>query len=236
MEKKKNLIKKDLNTFREHNNEIKVLKKKRDNSNKNKLKIEKSNKTKTKKETKDDTILLTESDDSNDEIENKNTAAKKRDTKKKKYEEPERNNKNLIKMNSLEDYYNNKKQFYENNKNNKTFDFQKFCESIDIIDECNFKYLLLLLKANNINKFYEFYITHQFTLTLEQRKNIQKLIKDFKDIPLTIQYNIINASCSSLRAQLINLCLSIINISVISKNNSAIINDVFFMPFCRSKL
>ena len=223
MEKKENLTKKDLNTFTEYNNEIKVLQKKRNNSNKNKGKF---NKIRENKETKGDIIILTESDDSCDEIENKKVVGKKNNKKKKKYDDPEKDNKHLIKLNSLEEYYNNRKQYYEDNKNNNKFDLEMFCETIDIIDECNFEYLLLLLKANNISKFYEYYSTHQFTLTLKQRINIQKLIKDFRDIPLMIQYNILNDSCTSLRVQLLNLCLSIINVSIISKNYSAIISDL----------
>ena len=44
----------------------------------------------------------------------------------------------------------------------------------------------------------------------------------YNEAPIITQYNFINDKCFSLRNQLIGLCLSIIKISLKSKNNDAI--------------
>ena len=210
---------KDLKTFRGNKKETNTLKKKRKRENK----INTSNKDKEIEEI----IQLSESDENESQSGRKDKFIRINDMKNKDSSmneiEEEKENK-LIKVESFEDYYKSKKAIFESNKNNKNFDYKSFCESIDIIDECNYNYCLMLLNNGQKSEFNDFYQIHQFTLNLNQRKRIQKKLN--KNEPLMIINNYINEKCNSLREKLIELCKSIINISFIKRDYDIIINNL----------
>ena len=210
---------KDLKAFRGNKKETNTLKKnwKREN------KINTSNKDKEVEEI----IELNESDESESESSRKDKFIRINDIKNKDSsmnEIKEKKENKLIKIESFEDYYKNKKAIFEKNKNNKNFDYKSFCKSIDVIDECNYNYCLILLNNGQKNEFNDFYQMHQFTLNLNQRKNIQKKLT--KDGPLMIINNYINDTCNSLREKLIELCKSIISISFTKRDYDIIINNL----------
>ena len=93
----------------------------------------------------------------------------------------------------------------------------EFANSIEIISD--FNYTLLKSKIeNDIDDFIKYYKFYQFTLSVPQRKEIQKLIKDKCDLPI-IKNNFITESIKDTKEIFINLCNAIVNIKNCAKND-----------------
>ena len=97
----------------------------------------------------------------------------------------------------------------ENWKNKEIFDLKAYCESIGIYAESNYKLLNELINTD-VDAFYQYYSKYQFTLSISQRKNIQKLIKIGKDFPF-ISNNFIKDDLKSIRELFLNICDLILN-------------------------
>ena len=77
----------------------------------------------------------------------------------------------------------NSKLIKEDWKNKQIPDLIKYCESIGINAESNYELLTKLINTD-FDLFLKYYSTYQFTLEINQRKEIQKLIKDYKFNPM----------------------------------------------------
>ena len=110
-------------------------------------------------------------------------------------------------------------------------DLRKYCESIGINAESNYELLTKLISID-LDLFLEYYSTYQFTLEINQRKEIQKLIKDFK-INLKIKNNFIKDDLNSIRELFLKICNLIIDIKLDEKDclktlkNEIVSNGVF---------
>ncbi len=110
-------------------------------------------------------------------------------------------------------YYSNKKK--ENWNSKQIPDLKKYCDSLGIQAECNYK-LLTGLISSDFDAFIQYYPKFQFTLEIEQRKAIQKLIKNCDNYPL-IKNNFIKDDLKSIRELFLKICDLILNINL--KNN-----------------
>ena len=88
---------------------------------------------------------------------------------------------------------------------------KKFAQSIGIIQDFNYEYLNKLLINKDMANFIEFYKINQFTLSVTQRKDIQKKIKDKCDLPI-ITKNFIPENIKDTKEIFVGICLSICNI------------------------
>ena len=110
-------------------------------------------------------------------------------------------NKNLVKIISIYEYYS--KKLKEDWKGKDISSLKKYCESIEINAESNY-YLLTQLIDFDIDSFFRYYSKYQFTLTIKQKKDIQKLIKNYDVFPL-IKNNIIKEEINSRRELFIQI-------------------------------
>ena len=94
-------------------------------------------------------------------------------------------------------------------KNMETVDLKKYCESIGIYAESIYKLLCELINTD-LDTFYRYYSKYQFTLSIGQRKNIQKLFKKCDNYPL-INNNFIKDEIKSMRELFLNICNLILN-------------------------
>ena len=101
-------------------------------------------------------------------------------------------------------------------KNKQTPDLIKYCESIGINAESNYE-LLTKLVIIDFNLFLKYYSKYQFTLEIRQRKEIQKLIKDF-ELSSMIKNNFIKSDLKSIRELFLKVCDLIINIKLNEKD------------------
>ena len=107
----------------------------------------------------------------------------------------------MIKIISIYIYYS--KKLAEDWKGKDISSLKKYCESIEINAESNY-YLLTQLIDFDIDSFFRYYSKYQFTLTIKQRKDIQKLIKNYDVFPL-IKNNIIKEEINSRRELFIQI-------------------------------
>ena len=101
-------------------------------------------------------------------------------------------------------------------KNKQTPDLIKYCESIGINAESNYE-LLTKLVIIDFDLFLKYYSKYQFTLEIRQRKEIQKLIKDF-ELSSMIKNNFIKSDLKSIRELFLKVCDLIINIKLNEKD------------------
>ena len=101
-------------------------------------------------------------------------------------------------------------------KNKQIPDLIKYCESIGINAESNYE-LLTKLVIIDFNLFLKYYSKYQFTLEIRQRKEIQKLIKDF-ELSSMIKNNFIKSDLKSIRELFLKVCDFIINIKLNEKD------------------
>ena len=101
-------------------------------------------------------------------------------------------------------------------KSKQTPDLIKYCESIGINAESNYE-LLTKLVIIDFDLFLKYYSKYQFTLEIRQRKEIQKLIKDFK-LNSMIKNNFIKSDLKSIRELFLKVCDLIINIKLNEKD------------------
>ena len=111
---------------------------------------------------------------------------------------------------------NHSKLITEDWKRKQTPDLIKYCESIGINAESNYE-LLTKLVIIDFNLFLKYYSKYQFTLEIRQRKEIQKLIKDFK-LNSMIKNNFIKSDLKSIRELFLKVCDLIINIKLNEKD------------------
>ena len=111
---------------------------------------------------------------------------------------------------------NHSKLITEDWKSKQTPDLIKYCESIGINAESNYE-LLTKLVIIDFNLFLKYYSKYQFTLEIRQRKEIQKLIKDFK-LNSMIKNNFIKSDLKSIRELFLKVCDLIINIKLNEKD------------------
>ena len=111
---------------------------------------------------------------------------------------------------------NHSKLITEDWKNKQTPDLIKYCESIGINAESNYE-LLTKLVIIDFNLFLKYYSKYQFTLEIRQRKEIQKLIKDF-ELNSMIKNNFIKSDIKSIRELFLKVCDLIINIKLNEKD------------------
>ena len=111
---------------------------------------------------------------------------------------------------------NHSKLITEDWKNKQTPDLIKYCESIGINAESNYE-LLTKLVIIDFNLFLKYYSKYQFTLEIRQRKEIQKLIKDF-ELNSMIKNNFIKSDLKSIRELFLKVCDLIINIKLNEKD------------------
>ena len=111
---------------------------------------------------------------------------------------------------------NHSKLITEDWKNKQTPDLIKYCESIGINAESNYE-LLTKLVIIDFDLFLKYYSKYQFTLEIRQRKEIQKLIKDFK-LNSMIKNNFIKSDLKSIRELFLKVCDLIINIKLNEKD------------------
>ena len=122
----------------------------------------------------------------------------------------------------------------ENWKDMQIPELKKYCESIEINCESNFKLLTELINSD-IELFFIYYSKYQFTLEINQRKSIQKLIKNCDNYPL-IKNNLIKDEIKSIRELFFQICKLILNIPLYEEgcvnnletqliNNGVYIND-----------
>ena len=111
---------------------------------------------------------------------------------------------------------NHSKLITEDWKSKQTPDLIKYCESIGINAESNYE-LLTKLVIIDFNLFLKYYSKYQFTLEIRQRKEIQKLIKDFKFNSM-IKNNFIKNDLKSMRELFLKVCDLIINIKLNEKD------------------
>ena len=111
---------------------------------------------------------------------------------------------------------NHSKLITEDWKSKQTPDLIKYCESIGINAESNYE-LLTKLVIIDFNLFLKYYSKYQFTLEIRQRKEIQKLIKDFK-LNSMIKNKIIKSELKSIRELFLKVCDLIINIKLNEKD------------------
>ena len=111
---------------------------------------------------------------------------------------------------------NHSKLITEDWKNKQTPDLIKYCESIGINAESNYE-LLTKLVIIDFNLFLKYYSKYQFTLEIRQRKEIQKLIKDF-ELSSMIKNNFIKNDLKSMRELFLKVCDLIINIKLNEKD------------------
>ena len=111
---------------------------------------------------------------------------------------------------------NHSKLIIEDWKNKQTPDLIKYCESIGINAESNYE-LLTKLVIIDFNLFLKYYSKYQFTLEIRQRKEIQKLIKDF-ELSSMIKNNFIKGDLKSIRELFLKVCDFIINIKLNEKD------------------
>ena len=111
---------------------------------------------------------------------------------------------------------NHSKLITEDWKSKQTPDLIKYCESIGINAESNYE-LLTKLVIIDFNLFLKYYSKYQFTLEIRQRKEIQKLIKDF-ELSSMIKNNFIKSDLKSIRELFLKVCDLIINIKLNEKD------------------
>lgn len=111
---------------------------------------------------------------------------------------------------------NHSKLITEDWKSKQTPDLIKYCESIGINAESNYE-LLTKLVIIDFDLFLKYYSKYQFTLEIRQRKEIQKLIKDFKFNSM-IKNNFIKNDLKSMRELFLKVCDLIINIKLNEKD------------------
>ena len=111
---------------------------------------------------------------------------------------------------------NHSKLITEDWKSKQTPDLIKYCESIGINAESNYE-LLTKLVIIDFDLFLKYYSKYQFTLEIRQRKEIQKLIKDFK-LNSMIKNNFIKSDLKSIRELFLKVCDLIINIKLNEKD------------------
>ena len=111
---------------------------------------------------------------------------------------------------------NHSKLITEDWKSKQTPDLIKYCESIGINAESNYE-LLTKLVIIDFNLFLKYYSKYQFTLEIRQRKEIQKLIKDF-ELNSMIKNNFIKSDLKSIRELFLKVCDLIINIKLNEKD------------------
>ena len=116
-------------------------------------------------------------------------------------------------------------------KNKQIPDLIKYCESTGINAESNYELLIKLINTD-FDLFLKYYSTYQFTLEINQRKEIQKLIKDYKINPMR-KNNFIKDEIKSIRELFLKVCDSVINIKLGEKDclkelkNEIISNGIF---------
>ena len=111
---------------------------------------------------------------------------------------------------------NHSKLITEDWKSKQTPDLIKYCESIGINAESNYE-LLTKLVIIDFDLFLKYYSKYQFTLEIRQRKEIQKLIKDF-ELSSMIKNNFIKSDLKSIRELFLKVCDLIINIKLNEKD------------------
>ena len=111
---------------------------------------------------------------------------------------------------------NHSKLITEDWKSKQTPDLIKYCESIGINAESNYE-LLTKLVIIDFDLFLKYYSKYQFTLEIRQRREIQKLIKDFK-LNSMIKNNFIKNDLKSIRELFLKVCDLIINIKLNEKD------------------
>lgn len=140
---------------------------------------------------------------------------------------------------SISQYF--QKKISEDWKSMQISDLKKYCESTEIFSESNFKLLNELLDSD-LDAFIQYYPKYQFTLTLDQRKLLQKKIKDCDNIP-NIRNNYIKEETKSIRDLFIKISNLILDTNFTDdncienlvnqiKSNGVFINDniEFFIP------
>ena len=148
-----------------------------------------------------------------------------------KVEEPN----NLKTIIPISQYFSNKLNEYSEEK--QIPDLKIYCESIEINAESNFKLLDSLIDSD-LDSFINLYPKYQFTLSVEQRKSIQKKIneKNIKicdDYPI-IKKNFIKDEIKSVRELFLKICELILNIKLNNKDflttlETQIINEGVFI-------
>lgn len=148
-----------------------------------------------------------------------------------KIEEPN----NLKTIIPISQYFSNKLNEYSEEK--QIPDLKIYCESIEINAESNFKLLDSLIDSD-IDSFIHLYPKYQFTLSIEQRKSIQKKINE-KNIKICDEYpmiknNFIKDEIKSVRELFLKICELILNIKLNNKDflktlETQIINEGVFI-------
>ena len=134
---------------------------------------------------------------------------------------------------SISQYYS--KLTKEKWKKKKIPQLRKYCESLGIKAESNYKLLKILINTD-FDSFLKYYSTYQFTLEINQRKEIQKLIKQGK-IPPIIKNNFIKDDLKSIRELFLKICNLIINTKLSDNNclenlkNEIISNGVYIEDY-----
>ena len=90
----------------------------------------------------------------------------------------------MIIIKPISEYIKIKKEVWQLGKSSDISWIKKFAQSIGIILDFNYEDLNKLLINEDIANFIEFYKINQFTLSVSQRKDIQKKIKDKCDLPI----------------------------------------------------
>ena len=96
---------------------------------------------------------------------------------------------------------------------------EEFADSINIIQDFNYKLLNIELENKNLEKFIKYYKFYQFTLSASERIEIQKKIKDTPNLPLIIKNNFISETTKDIKDIFISLCNSIVNIEGYGQND-----------------
>ena len=132
-------------------------------------------------------------------------------------------------INIIDQKFKEKKEEWSKHKDG-SINAEKFYKSIKIIDEFNYTLLNKYIKEEDWDTFIRYYTNAQFTLKIEQRKEIQKKIKNKGiSIPL-INNNIIKDDIHSIKEIFYIVCNSIIQISddIISNGNFlTVLKNVF---------
>lgn len=134
--------------------------------------------------------------------------------KRKDYQKIEINNKIIIKP--IKKIFEQTVIEWKENKDNSNCNLKNFCEKMEIFGDCNYEYSNLLLKEN-IDEFLSFYSKYQFTLSFNQRLEIQKKLTNITE-PM-IKYNLIEEKYKSIREIYLSLCKSLTLIKNTNKNN-----------------
>ena len=120
--------------------------------------------------------------------------------------------KDLIIIKPLNKYVKEKEEEWKKGKENPYFDMEKFAKSIGIINNFNFTFLKKYIQKD-IDIFIKYFPYFHLSLTIQQRKEIQKEIKDKCNLPI-ITNNYVGDNIKSVKDIFYNLCISIINLNL----------------------